>query len=423
VKLSRLKKWFILISSFIAGQGSVQALNLISGFLLLRWLSVEAYAQYSVTFGFQSTLAQMIDLGFSGSITALVGVRGSNKELMGSYIRSAKHFRNKLFAFIIPIAAIAFPLVTARHRWDWTTQLLLFASIVISLLFQGWVAYYSSPLLIHQRIKQYYQPQIIGAAARIVLCFILYLTTALSSWTTAWVNSAIAVMSGFLYRQNATPLVTEPKNSVSKFNSEMLSYLAPIIPGIFFTAIQGQISVLLITLFGQTKSIAEVAALGRLSQLFIILTTSNYVIIEPYIAKVDRQHLVKRYFQILGVAVAISLVLCATAFLFPQPILWILGPKYQNLQAEVGWTVVASCLSYLGTVMWAMHTARKWVYWWYTSLHIMLLLIVQIVSVAVMDLSTTLNVIYFSIITASTIILVHIIAGINGLINVAKVEQ
>ena len=247
--------------------------------------------------------------------------------------------------------------------------------------------------------------------------------TALSSWTTAWVNSAIAVMSGFLYRQNATPLVTEPKNSVSKFNNEMLSYLAPIIPGIFFTAIQGQIAVLLITLFGQTKSIAEVAALGRLSQLFTIVTTSNYVIIEPYIAKVDRQHLVKRYFQILGVALAISLVLCATAFFFPQPVLWILGPKYQDLQAEVGWTVVASCLSYLGTVMWAMHTARKWVYWWYTALHIMLLLIVQIVSVAVMDLSTTLNVIYFSIITASSIILVHIIAGVHGLINVAKVEQ
>jgi hypothetical protein len=48
----------------------------------------------------------------------------------------------------------------------------------------------------------------------------------------------------------------------------MLHYLSPIIPGIIFTAVQGQISVLLITLFGQTKSIAEVAALGRLGQLF-----------------------------------------------------------------------------------------------------------------------------------------------------------
>lgn len=233
MKSPRFKHWFSLISKVVAGQGSVQVLNFICGFLLLRWLSVEAYAQYSVTLGFQSTLAQIVDLGFSGSITALVGDRVSDKELVGSYVRSAKYFRNKLFAFIIPVAAIAFPLVTARQHWDWTTQLLLFVSIVISLFFQGWVAYYTSPLLINQRLKQYYKPQIIGAVGRIVLCSILYLAAALSSWTTAWVNSAMVAVNGFFYSQDAKHLVVEPRNSVPKFNREMLRYLAPIIPGIF----------------------------------------------------------------------------------------------------------------------------------------------------------------------------------------------
>lgn len=414
MKFDRSKKWIILISSFLAGQGSVQVLNLITGFLLLRWLSVEAYAQYSVAFGFQSTLGLLVDLGFSGSIIALVGDRGADKEVVGKYVRSAKYFRNRLYSFIIPFAAIAFPLVTAKQGWDWNIQVLLFASIVIALFFQGWVAYYSSPLLIQQRLKQYYQPQIVGAVGRIVFCFILHIVAALTSWVAAWINSAVSVVIGFLYKQKAVFLIDEPVDRDSKSNQEMVRYLAPVIPGIIFTALQGQIAVLLITLFGQTKNIAEVAALGRLGQLFLILTASNSVIVQPYIAKVSQHQLFKRYLLMLGFAIAICVVVCAIAFLFPQPLLWVLGPKYQNLQVEVGWTVVASCLSYVGTVMWTMHAARKWTYWWYTALYIMLLLIVQTIAVAVMDLSTTLNVIYFSIITAISIIGVHIVAGIYG---------
>jgi O-antigen/teichoic acid export membrane protein len=130
VNFSSFKRWTALIFRFLAGQGSVQVLNLVSGFLLLRWLSVEAYAQYSVAFGFQNTLGILVDLGISGSIVALVGDRGSDKEIVGTYIQSAKHFRNRFFAVIIPLAAIAFPLVTSKHNWDLTTQLLLFISVV-----------------------------------------------------------------------------------------------------------------------------------------------------------------------------------------------------------------------------------------------------------------------------------------------------
>jgi O-antigen/teichoic acid export membrane protein len=128
VQSSKFRRLTTLLLSFLAGQGSVQVLSLLSGFFLLRWLSVEAYAQYSVAFGFQSTLSMLIDLGFSGSIIALVGDRGSDKAVIGNYIRSAKRFRNRLFAILIPGAAIAFPLVTFKQHWDWTTQLLLFVS-------------------------------------------------------------------------------------------------------------------------------------------------------------------------------------------------------------------------------------------------------------------------------------------------------
>lgn len=412
---TRYKRWAALISVFLAGQGSVQVLNLISGFLLLRWLSVEAYAQYSVATGFQSTLGMLVELGFSGSILALVGDRGSDKKVVGTYIRSVKHFRNRLLAVMLPLAAIAFPLVTSKQNWDWTTQLLLFLSIVSSVFFQGWVSYYSPPLLITQQIRQLYQPQIISAIGRIILCFTLYLTSALTSWTTAWVNSVVIAVNGFLYRIATKHLVIEPRNSNPQINHEILRFLSPLIPVITFAAFQGQISLALITIFGETKSIAEVAALGRLGQLFVILGAFNRVIVAPYIAKVASQNLAKKYFQFLGASVATAAILSLVAFLFPQPLLWVLGSKYQDLKAEVGLVVASSSFSYVANVLEVMNSSRKWIYWWGSSFEIFLLLIVQVICIFVMNLSTTIDVIYFSLIVAIAYFIVHLLIGSYGI--------
>lgn len=413
---SKFRRFSALIISFLAGQGSVQVLNLLTGFFLLRWLSVEAYAQYSVAFGFQSTLSMLIDLGFSGSIIALVGDRGDDKAVLGNYIRSAKHFRNRLFAILIPSAAIAFPLVTFKQHWDWTTQILLFTSIIASIFFQGWVSYYGVPLLIHQRLNKFYQPQILSSFGRIASSFALYLVSALNAWTSAWVSSIVLAVNGFLYRRATTNFIAEPTQSDPQLNREMLRYLSPLIPGIIFTAFQGQISLLLITLFGHTKSIAEVAALGRLGQLFFLLAAFNGVIVEPYIAKVSRQDLFKRYFQILIGAITISIVLCVIGFRFPEPLLLILGSKYQNLRLETGWIVAGACINYVNGVMWTMHSARKWIYWWGTGLYIGLLLITQLICISFMELNTTINVIYFSLITTAAVTLVHIANGVYGFI-------
>jgi O-antigen/teichoic acid export membrane protein len=362
----RFKNWGSLIAGFLAGQGIVQLLNLVIGFFLLRWLSVEAFAQYSVATGFQGTLVMLVDIGFSSSIVALAGNRGSDKVAIGRYIRSARHFRNRLFLVVAPLAVIAFPLVTAKHHWPLMTQLLLLLAILSAIFFQGWMSFYAAPLLINRNLRSYYQPQILSAFGRTLFCFLLYVGSALTSWAVVWLNAIVIAVTGLFYRAYSRPLVDEPVRSDPQTNREMLNYLSPLIPGIVFTAFQGQIAILLITLFGQTRSIAEVGALARLSQLFLLLGAFNSVVIGPYIAKITQQALIRRYFQILGIAVLISLVMLIMALLFPRPLLWVLGPKYQNLSAEVNWLVVVSCISYICGVMWTMHSARKWVYWWGT---------------------------------------------------------
>jgi hypothetical protein len=118
----------------------------------------------------------------------------------------------------------------------------------------------------------------------------------------------------------------------------------------------------------------------------------------------------------LGGASVISIALCGIAFLFPDPLVWILGSKYQNLRVETGWIVAGACVNYVNGVMWTIHSARKWIYWWGTGLYIGLLLATQLICVSFMTLNTTLNVIYFSLITTVAVTLVHIANGVYGFI-------
>jgi O-antigen/teichoic acid export membrane protein len=413
---SRVQRWAGLITSFLAGQGTVQLINLITGFFLLRWMSIESYAQFSIAFGFQSMTQWLVDLGAVGSIVALVGNRRGDKEVVGRYIRSAKHFRIRLLCFTVPGAAIVFSLITSKYQWTWTLKVLLFSSIIGTLCFQGWVSFYSTPLLINQSIGRFYKPQIISSIWRLSLCFILKLGAALSAWTTAWVSTSAVAIQGLIYRAGAKHLVAEPKKSDLHANKEMLHYLAPTTPWIVFTAFQGQISLFVIALFGQTRNVAEVAALGRLGQLFLILGAANSVVISPYIARVPQNKLPMRYIQILGIAFGIASVLCVAAFLFPQPLLWILGSKYENLHIEIGWAVAGSCVGYVGTVMLAMHNARKWIYWWWSTTHIVILLVTQVVCLFILDLSTTLHVLYFSLIANLAALIVLCAVGVYGFI-------
>ena len=70
---------------------------------------------------------------------------------------------------------------------------------------------------------------------------------------------------------------------------EIRRYILPASPAVILGAFHGQIALLLISIFGNTVSIAEVAALGRLGLLFNVLMTFNVVIVEPYIARLHTQ--------------------------------------------------------------------------------------------------------------------------------------
>jgi O-antigen/teichoic acid export membrane protein len=408
--------WARRILSFVLGQGAIQAFSLVTGFLILRWMSVESYAQYSVAFGFQTSIGILIDLGLSGAVVALVGQRVSDPEVVGSYIRSVLRYRTILFVIALPAGAVAFVWMTQRHGWSWPVRGALFASIMFALFFQGWSSY-GSALVIRHRFGQYYRSQLSSASFRLASTALLHALSLLSAVSTAWVNAIAMALVGACYRLSARPIVREPPRANPAISREMLRYVGPTVPPTIFNALEGQITLFLVTCFGRSHNIAEVAALGRLMQIVFVLLMFNGVIVVPYFARLPRRRLAGQYVLFLSLGILIATSFWGLSVFAPQPLLWVMGPKYAHLREELPWSVAGFSAYYVGQLLWSMHSARKWVFWWHTSLYCGALISAQIVGVWIFPLGTTIGILHFAFLGAAANLLVQATCGVYGFLT------
>jgi O-antigen/teichoic acid export membrane protein len=416
-RFGQWQRWGRLGAEFAAGQVTLQFLNLLVGFVLLRWLAKEDYAQFSFAFGFQSMLGMLLDLGATGAITALVGTRSGDPAVVGGYVAAAKAMRLRLAAFVLPVGALGFFLAGAKHGWPHLTTALLLAAVAAAVFAQGNASIHAAPLLMHRRLRAWYQVGSLAAAGRLVFIMGLYGLGALSGWLTAWVNTVATGLTAVFYRRAAAGTCVEPGQAPVAMQREMWRYLAPLIPGVVFTAFQGQITVFLITLFGRTDNIAEVAALGRVGQIFALLGAFNGVVLQPHMAALPRERVLARYLQALAAAILVSAALCSLGWVWPDPLLWLLGGHYAHLGPELRLLLLSASLSYVGSVMWTMHSARKWIYWWGSGLFIGATLLVQGGIMATHDLSTTRAAMEFAVWSSLVPLAVHAITAVYAFVR------
>jgi O-antigen/teichoic acid export membrane protein len=415
--LARARRAIAIISGFFFGQGALQGVQLLTTLFLVRKLSVEAYAQFGLAFGFQATVGALMDLGISITIIPLVGDRREDRALVGRYVRSAKHLRNRAFWILAPFAIIAFLAITYRHHWDWSLQVLLLSSVLLTLYSSGRLAYSSPPLFLFGRLREFYLPQTLSGLMRLAAYAAVYLVGELNAWTAAGLSALNVTVNGNLLARKSRRYLDWPENDDPAADRELLQFLLPATPAIIFAAFQSQISLFLVSIFGQTTNIAEVAALGKIALLFSVLTTFNTVVVEPYVARLSRARLLPIYLSLLALAAILCIPVVLFAFALPAPFLWLLGSKYQGLGNLVGWVVLSACINYLAGLIWIMNRARKWLFWSGSILEIVLLIVVQIAFVVIVGVHTTKDAVSLSVMASFCYVVAHGYVAIYGFLK------
>jgi hypothetical protein len=228
------------------------------------------------------------------------------------------------------------------------------------------------------------------------------------------VHLAMVIGMGRTLRRSAAKHMDPVRVSDPEVNRRMLHHLAPMIPMHLFSVLQGQILVILVTIVGSATNIAEIGALGRIAQLFVFVSALHSVLVIPWIARTPRARLFRRYMAAALYPVVICVAAVVFAFLFPEVLLWLLGPAYSHLRTEVGWMILAGGVHYVGSALFHLHFSRRWLYWWSTVAQVVGVLAIQVIGVVLLDLSRTQEAVFFSLMTNTGILVVNIAVGIYG---------
>ncbi len=404
-----------LVGGVLSAQTVAQLLTLASGFLLLRWMSIESYAQYTIAFGFLATLSGLLDLGFMAAVMPLVGTRANDANLIGGYLRAALHLRGRMAMVVVPVSAVVFFVLTAGHRWGVVEQLGLFATVLLGLFARAMIDTFSLPLLMHNAYRSFYSAQVSTSIGRIAAHALLQLTRGLTGFTASLVNALVVLVNGLLYRRSAAAHSDLPARVDPVRAREIRRMAAPAVPGLIFYAFQGQITILLVAVFGRTEAIAQVGALSRVGALFVVFASLNQVLIAPRFPRIEVSMLSRRIAQTAAAAAALGAVLTAVAFLVPQPLLFLLGPAYDGLRTEVAWFVLGAGLAFLAGVLYTMNLARRFVWWWSTALGLGMIVLTQLASAVTLDLASPLELQYFAALTGVAACVAQVVPLIHGL--------
>jgi hypothetical protein len=192
----------------------------------------------------------------------------------------------------------------------------------------------------------------------------------------------------------------------------------PNVPNTVFYAIQGQVMLMLIIVFGRNiSSVASIGALGRLGQILVLFSQMNIILAEPFFAKLEKARLKRIYLLAVGLVALGVAAFTALAFLFPEAFLWILGPHYSQLRVEVGLMVLSSSIQFLSGFLWIVHSSRRFVYWWVTIVNIALILAVEVLFIWKVDLSSVRNVLIMNVASAVVSLAVNLSCGVYGFLR------
>jgi O-antigen/teichoic acid export membrane protein len=410
------------IVEFLTSQGITMAGNLLFGFLCVRLLPIPDYAQYVVVFGFLGTLMMLMDSGTSNALLPLVGEQIDNRQLVADYVASLRQLAQWLYLLFVPAAIFLFPLMVRKQQWNSRVIAAMLMSILIGSWFTRVSGQYGAVLIIRRDRKSWYRIQMISSLSSLALLGVVYVAHWLTAFTAIGINLAGTTFMATAYFLRARHLLGVRGRPSRQARGELIHLAMPNVPSVIFYALQGQISLLLITLFGRTTAVASVGALNRLGQIYILPGQMNMLLVEPYFARLPRSKVKSSYLAAIMLAGLLCASTTAMARYFPEIFLWILGPKYSHLRFEVFIVVATSSLGYLSAVLWTMNSARRFVYWWNSAAIILLTVVVQAVFIWRVNLSTVRPVLLLGLATVIVNLIVYGFVGLYGFVYGPRVK-
>ena len=276
--------WAKVLSRFVSVQIIVQILGMVSGILIVRTLSREEYALFTIANSFQSTLNVLADSGIISALSAIGGRVFKDKSQFSELIQTSLRLRYRLAAMVVlPTIPILLWMLTSNGA-SLSYAILVICATLIELNFHLKTAILLMPLQLHAQINRIQTLDFLVAFSR--LSSLVAARFILLNTFTSILSSAISIGLRLLYLNRWTFENIDKEASINKeYEKEITLIIRSQFSYFLFYCFQGQIGIWLISIFGQPGNVAEVGALGRLGVIFSIVNSVMANIISPSYAR------------------------------------------------------------------------------------------------------------------------------------------
>ncbi len=392
----KILSWGKLISITGSAQIIVQAVGFASGILIIRLLPVQEYAFYTLANTMLGTMTVLADGGITTGVMAQGGKVWQDKEKLGIILATGLDLRRK-FAILSLLISVPILFYLLLHNGaSWLTSILIVLALIPAFYAALSDSLFEIVPKLHQAILPLQKNQVGVSLGRLLL-------TALTMFVFPWAFLCILaagiprILGNIHLRKVGYELADKYQKPDIEIRDEILVLVKRIMPTSIYYCVSGQITIWLISVFGNTTSLAQLGALGRLSAILSILVAIVAALIIPRFAKLalDKNLLLKRYSQIMGLLIIILSLIIIVVYLFPIPILWLLGDTYKELPYELLLSVISSSIGLLGGISFSLYSSRGWAM--SPIVLILINLLAIIVFASLLDLNSLKGVLFFNI--------------------------
>jgi O-antigen/teichoic acid export membrane protein len=403
-----------LMAQFLTLQGITAAGNVLYGVLCVRLLPTADYAKFVVLFGVQNTVLILMDANFSNSLVPLVGEHVDDHRMIADYVASLRQLSHWAYLLVGAGLVVLFPELVHNRGWTLGTVAAMVLLLLLSTWFMRQSAQYGAVLILLRERSRWYRGQMVSSLGTLALLGIVWAMHGLSAFAAILINVAGIVYVGVYYAAQARSLLGLRGRPSQAKRSAIVRLALPNMPQSLFYAVQGQISLFLITLFGRTAGVASLGALGRLNAIYMIAAQMHPLIVEPYFAKLPRSQVRKSYGLVMSLTVLLAAAVTLAGYFYPEVFLWILGPQYSHLRFEVFLVLATASANFVGGALWCIHGARRFVYWWASALNIGGILVVQVLFIWKGNVSNLRTLLWLNLSTMGVMLAVNVLSGVAG---------
>ena len=404
-----IRSWVGLVGKTSGAQIVIQGIGFICGIAIIRYLSTEQYAYYTIANSMLAAITILTDSGISAGVTSESGKIWQNKEELGKVLATGIQLRKSfaVFSLCISIPALFYLLDTQGLEW-WQSL-----GLVAAMLPVFWATLTGSILQIvpklHQDVDELLKINLSANGIRLALTFLTLLIFPLASLAIVATGMG-QVYTNFQLRKLSTRNADWKVESDPVYKARIMKVVKRVVPGTIYYAVAGQLTVWLVSAFNDTDGVADIGALSRIMAVLVILRMTLNLLVIPRFARLtdDKSLLLKRFGQIIGLVAILATGIVSAIYIFPEPVLYVLGDNYANLEYELFLISISSCLSMIGEIIYQLTSSRGIIA---NPLYfIPTMIAAQVITIFfLVDVTTVVGVISFSMVTISVSISYQIV--------------